>query len=129
MQIWMIMKWIFNTADATRYTATSAATATSIEKMTRLPRRFPPYFFYWLSVDTKATSRILEKQEAKNRGTTTHTPWYNLDYAATPRKQVEPRKNNNNKLSFVGVRIVQAVNKSKKQIQAKKLLARGRKAA
>jgi len=27
---------------------------------------------------------------------------------------VEPRKNNNNKLSFVGVRIVQAVNKSKK---------------
>jgi len=42
---------------------------------------------------------------------------------------VEPRKNNNNKLSFVGVRIVQALNKSKKQIQAKKLLARGRKAA
>jgi len=93
------------------------------------PPPISPLFFYWLSVDTKATSRILEKQEAKNRGTTTHTPWYNLDYAATPRKQVEPRKNNNNKLSFVGVRIVQAVNKSKKQIQAKKLLARGRKAA
>jgi len=43
---------------------------------------------------------------------------------------VEPRKNNNNnKLSFVGVRVVQAVNKSKKNPQAKKLLARGRKAA
>merc|ERR1711936_276424 len=81
-----------------------------------------PQFFYWLSVDTKATSRILEKK-AKNRGTTTHT-WYNLDYChACPNKKttVEPRKNNN-KLSFVGVRC-----SSCKQIQKKtqKKLARG----
>lgn len=121
MQIWMIMNWIFNMATTAIpwCLTTSAGWTTSIEFEKWLaPAAAPlacPQFFYWLSVDTKATSRILEKK-AKNRGTTTHT-WYNLDYChARPntRTTVEPRKNNN-KLSFVGVRC-----SSCKQIQKQK---------
>jgi hypothetical protein len=92
--------------------------------MTRLPLACPQFFLYWLSVDTKATSRILEKK-AKNRGTTTHT-WYNLDCHAPPNKpQWNPEKTTTN--SVLWACVVQAVNKSKKKTQKK--LARGRKAA
>lgn len=80
------------------------------------PPPISPLFFYWLSVDTKATSRILEKNKKPKTEVQQHTlHGTTLTMPATPRKQVEPRKNNNNKLSFVGVRIVQAVNKSKKK--------------
>merc|ERR1712038_1355746 len=72
-----------------------------------------PQFFYWLSVDTKATSRILEKKPKTEVQQHTHGTTLTTATPAQTRTTVEPRKNNN-KLSFVGVRC-----SSCKQIQKK----------
>merc|ERR1712038_2151072 len=72
-----------------------------------------PQFFYWLSVDTKATSRILEKKPKTEVQQHTHGTTLTATPAQT-RTTVEPRKINN-KLSFVGVRC-----SSCKQIQKQK---------
>merc|ERR1712223_146044 len=73
-----------------------------------------PQFFYWLSVDTKATSRILEKKpktevQQHTHGTTltTATP------AQTQEPQWNPEKTTTN--SVLWACVVQAVNKSKKK--------------
>jgi hypothetical protein len=73
-----------------------------------------PQFFYWLSVDTKATSRILEKKpktevQQHTHGTTltTATP------AQTRKPQWNPEKTTTN--SVLWACVVQAVNKSKKK--------------
>merc|ERR1712223_1572119 len=85
------------------------------------PRLMFPQFFYWLSVDTKATSRILEKKPKTEVQQHTHGTTLTTATSAQTRTTVEPRKINN-KLSFVGVRC-----SSCKQIQKKpqKKLARG----